>query len=79
MTSALDCEHVPFDGRCLPQAGIPGYWRIGTEDVIAVHTHRLVPAGKVYGQTGAFKDVIEVTEPWELSIPVAEITPRWLR
>jgi Uma2 family endonuclease len=63
----------------LAQVGIPSYWRIETEGVLTVHAHRLDPANKVYQQTGAFKDDIEVDEPWELSLPVAEITPRWLR
>ncbi len=47
--------------------------------MLTVHAHGLVPSGKVYVQTGAFKEHIEVTEPWELTIPVSEITPRWLR
>jgi Uma2 family endonuclease len=63
----------------LAQAGVSCYWRIETRDGVVVHTHRLDPVSELFVPSGEFRDVVEVTEPWELSIPVAEITPRWLR
>jgi Uma2 family endonuclease len=61
------------------QAGVPCYWRIESEGVLTVHAHQLDPAGKVYAQTGEFKENIEVTEPWKMFLPIADFTPPWLR
>jgi Uma2 family endonuclease len=63
----------------LAQAGVPCYWRIETEDALTVHAHRLEPIDKLYVQIGTFTKIIELSEPWETVIPVAEIAPRWLR
>jgi Uma2 family endonuclease len=58
------------------EAGIPCYWRIETEPEIVVHAGRLSPNGAVYRPAGSFTDVVQVDQPWELKLPIAEITPR---
>jgi hypothetical protein len=63
----------------LARAEVGSYWRVETKDGIVVHTHRLDLGSDLFVPTGEFTDVIEVTEPWELSIPVDEIIPEWLR
>lgn len=63
----------------LSKAGVLCYWRIETDGGLAVHTHTLDPVDEIYRPTGSFRDTITVTEPWEMTLPVEEITPRWLR
>jgi Uma2 family endonuclease len=60
------------------QAEIPFYWRIETEDGIVVHTHVLDPVAEIYRPTGSFDQVVEVDQPWALSLPIASFTPRRL-
>jgi len=59
-------------------AGIPHFWRIETTDGIVVHTHTIDPENGVYRRTGTFETLIEVAEPWEISIPIKRIKPRYL-
>jgi Uma2 family endonuclease len=54
-------------------AGIPFYWRIETKGAAVVHTHRLDPTEKIYVPTGEHATTIEVTEPWPISVRVADI------
>jgi Uma2 family endonuclease len=61
------------------QAGIPFYWRIETDQGIVVHTHRLDPDAEVYVATGRFDKSIVTDEPWPISVPIADITPRFYR
>lgn len=60
------------------QAGVPFYWRVETEDGIAVHTHRLDPAREMYASTGEYASTIECDDPWSISIPITRLTPRRL-
>jgi Uma2 family endonuclease len=55
-------------------AGIPSYWRIEQEPVV-VRTYTLDPVRMAYWPTGRFNDVIKVDRPWEIELPVSEITP----
>jgi Uma2 family endonuclease len=59
------------------QAGVPFYWRVETESGIVVHTHRIDPEAELYQPTGMFTEIIETGEPWEISVPIARITPRF--
>ncbi|GAB1644910.1 Uma2 family endonuclease [Krasilnikovia sp. MM14-A1259] len=59
-------------------AGIPFYWRIETKGGLMVHASKIDPEHEVYQPIGAFSDVIEVSEPWPISIPVSTLTPRYL-
>jgi len=61
------------------QAGIPFYWRVETKHGIVVHTHRIDPDAEVYVPTGRFDKTIETDEPWPISVPIADITPRSYR
>lgn len=61
------------------KAGIPFYWRVETKYGIVVHTHRLDPEAEVYLPTGPFDKVVEVDEPWQIRLPINEITPRFYR
>ncbi|HEV7965438.1 MAG TPA: Uma2 family endonuclease [Actinoplanes sp.] len=56
-------------------AGIPYYWRVETDGGIEVSTYRLDLVEEVYRQTGEFRDTIDVSVPWRIKIPIAEITP----
>ena len=58
------------------EAGIRCYWRIETDPEIVVHASELSPDGAVYQPVGSFTDVIRLAEPWEIELPVADITPR---
>nr|MDT0661001.1 Uma2 family endonuclease [Micromonospora sp. DSM 115978] len=60
------------------QAGIPFYWRIELDGGLVVHTHQLDPLAEVYAPTGRWTKVIEVPEPWLITLPLARITPRYL-
>jgi Uma2 family endonuclease len=60
----------------LAKAGVQCYWRIEIDGGIVVHTHSLDPGTELYVPTGSFRDVVEVTQPWDAVIPVEEITPR---
>lgn len=61
------------------QAGIPFYWRVETDRGIVVHTHRRAAEGDFYGPTGSFAETIKIDEPWEIEIPISQITPRFYR
>jgi Uma2 family endonuclease len=41
-----------------------------------VHTHKIDPRTEVYRPTGTFKDLIDLEEPWGISIPISRLTPR---
>lgn len=58
------------------QAGIPFYWRIETDGGITVHAYKIDPVNEVYLPVGAFSEVIKVSEPWPIDIPIGAITPR---
>jgi Uma2 family endonuclease len=57
-------------------AGIPLYWRIERKPTM-VFTYALDPIRMAYWPTGHFgpDDVIKVDRPWEIELPVSEITP----
>ncbi|MEO3774182.1 Uma2 family endonuclease [Micromonospora sp. B9E7] len=60
-------------------AGIPFYWRI-EQDPVHVYAYRIGdrvgPGGeRQYELVDDGADVIELTEPFEIKLPVAEITP----
>jgi Uma2 family endonuclease len=56
-------------------AGIPYYWRVETDGGVEVCTYRLDPVDERYRDTGAFRAVLDVAEPWPIRIPVEAITP----
>lgn len=58
------------------QAGIPFYWWLETSPRIAVHTHRLDPESGRYTSTGLFVETVAVREPWDIALPISQITPR---
>lgn len=60
------------------KAGVPYYWRIETEGGIVVHTYQIDPAEEVYRSTGEFADVLDVTQPWPITLPLARLAPRYL-
>jgi Uma2 family endonuclease len=60
------------------RAGIPYYWRIETDGGIVVHAHKIDPAHEVYEPVGTFGEVIGMSEPWEIEIPISALTPRHL-
>jgi len=60
------------------QAGIPFYWRIEVTDRLSVHAYKAAPSGDVYTHVGEFTEVIELAEPWPITIPVSRLTPRHL-
>ncbi|SIN08515.1 Endonuclease, Uma2 family (restriction endonuclease fold) [Micromonospora cremea] len=60
-------------------AGIPFYWRI-EQDPVHVYAYRIGdrvgPGGeRQYEQVTDGANVIELTEPFEIKLPIAEITP----
>jgi len=59
-------------------AGIPFYWRIETGDGLTVHTYKIDPEHEVYRSSGDFQEQIATAEPWEINLPIARITPRYL-
>jgi Uma2 family endonuclease len=59
-------------------AGIPFYWRIETGDGLTVHTYKIDPEHEVYRASGDFQEQIVTAEPWEINVPIARITPRYL-
>lgn len=59
-------------------AGIPHFWRIETTDGIIVYTYKIDPASETYRQTGKFDSEIETAEPWDISLPIKRIKPRYL-
>jgi hypothetical protein len=59
-------------------AGIPYYWRIETNDGIAVHTYKIDPAAEMYRPIGTFEVEIDTTEPCPINIPIKRIRPRYL-
>jgi Uma2 family endonuclease len=71
---------VSFDRITKPalyaQAGISCYWRVETDGGVVVHTYALDPSAEVYRETGAFTDVITVYQPWEIRLPVRDISRR---
>jgi hypothetical protein len=60
------------------EAGIPFYWRVETEGGLTVHAHKLNPSSMAYEQTGAFTKDLVMTEPWQLTLPLAGLLPRQL-
>lgn len=61
------------------EAGIPYYWRVETDGGIAAHTYRIDPSAGVYLPTGEHTEAVETDQPWALTIPMARLTPRFLR
>jgi Uma2 family endonuclease len=72
-TEKSDRETKP---KVYASVGIPNYWRIEQEPVVTVFTYRLDPIRMKYWPSGHFDDVVKVDRPWEIELPVAEITPR---
>ncbi|MDG4828381.1 Uma2 family endonuclease [Solwaraspora sp. WMMD1047] len=60
------------------QAGIPFHWRIETHEALVAYTHQLDSVTEEYVPTGRWTKVIEVPEPWLITLPLARITPRYL-
>lgn len=60
------------------EAGIPFYWRVETTDGLSVHTHRLDPVHASFGRPEVFRTTIDVNEPWDITIPVRRLVPRFL-
>jgi Uma2 family endonuclease len=60
------------------QAGIPYYWRTEVEDGLAVHTYKIDPVDEVYYSLGEFTDVIDVSQPWAIKLPISRLTPKHL-
>lgn len=61
------------------QAGIPYYWRVENDGGIVVHAYRINPDAEVYAPTGRFDKTVDLDEPWQLRLPIDEITPRFYR
>jgi len=61
------------------KAGIPYFWRVEVEDgALAVNTYKIDPVDEVYTQTGRWTEAVEITEPFPISLPIAQLTPRHL-
>jgi Uma2 family endonuclease len=58
------------------EAGIPHFWRVETDGGVRVATYRLDVGTDVYTSTGEFDDVIDVTLPFAMSLPIATFLPR---
>ncbi len=58
------------------EAGIPSYWRIETHPSLVVHTYRLDPRRHAYDAPEAHADVLTVTEPWPVDLPLSAFAPR---
>ncbi|MGH3712197.1 MAG: Uma2 family endonuclease [Micromonosporaceae bacterium] len=55
------------------RAGIPHYWRVELEPAVRVHAYDLVDGE--YVQVAEAADALVLTEPFEIWLPIAEITP----
>jgi Uma2 family endonuclease len=61
------------------KAGIPFYWRIEVEDgALVVYTYKIDPVDEVYTQTGRWTEYVETAEPFPVTLPIAQLTPRHL-
>ena len=60
------------------RAGIPHYWLVETQGGLTVQTFNLDREDEVYLPSGAFTEVVEIGEPWQIKIPVARLRPRHL-
>jgi Uma2 family endonuclease len=58
------------------EAGIPHFWRVETDGGVRVATYRLDVGADVYTSTGEFDDVIDVSQPFALSLPIATFSGR---
>ena len=58
------------------EAGIPYFWRVETDDGVRVATYRLETGTDIYTSTGEFDDVIDVAQPFALSLPIATFSGR---
>ena len=56
-------------------AGIPYYWRVETDGGVEVSTYRLDAVSETYRLIGESDTVIEAADPWQISIPIADVTP----
>jgi Uma2 family endonuclease len=54
-------------------AGIPFYWRV-EQDPVHLYAYRLTDEGR-YELVADSADVVELTEPFDIKLPIAEITP----
>jgi Uma2 family endonuclease len=57
--------------------GIPNFWRIEMDGRIVVHTYRIDAERRAYLADGSFDEVLRVTEPWSLALPIKKLTPRY--
>jgi Uma2 family endonuclease len=58
------------------EAGIPHFWRVETDRGVRVTTYRLDAGADVYTSTGEFDDVIGVSLPFAMSLPIATFAGR---
>ena len=58
------------------EAEIPYFWRVETEGTIDVTTYRLDPQKEVYAETGMFTTLVDIDEPWPITVPIAQLRPR---
>ncbi|RUL94361.1 MULTISPECIES: Uma2 family endonuclease [Micromonospora] len=56
-------------------AGIPFYWRI-EQDPVHLYAYRIGPGGeREYELAADSADLVELTEPFDIKLPSAEIVP----
>jgi Uma2 family endonuclease len=58
------------------EAGIPYFWRVETDGGVRVATYRLDAGTDVYALTGEFDDVIDVSQPFAMSLRIAAFAGR---
>jgi len=58
------------------QAGIPCFWRIETEGGLRVATYHLAAGAEVYAPSGEFTVLVEVDEPFPISMDIARLAGR---
>jgi len=58
------------------EAGIPHFWRVETDGGVRVATYRLDVGTGVYTPIGEFDDVIDVTRPFAMTLPIATFSGR---
>ena len=59
------------------EAGIAHFWRVETDGGVRVATYRLDTETDVYTSTGDFDDVIDVSQPFPMSLPIATFAGNW--
>jgi hypothetical protein len=56
----------------------PEHLHVSQANDVVLSTHKLISGEEVYKPVATFTETIELSEPWDIEIPIARLRPRYL-